>query len=149
MKIENLKNIFDNESGQATVELAVMFPILLIVALISINALTFISECSKFDRDLKTCVACLGTSPSYGQDINNIVADIRDDLGNNFDNNFLELEVDCHTISGGYYSVCGQLYMTPTLFGLGLRDNVLGVALPKLTHKQQINIEVYKPGVLF
>lgn len=126
-----------------------MFPVLLIVALIAVNTLTFFTECSKFDRDFKYLVSVKGTSPSYGHDIADIASEIQEELALEFNNDFLDFDLSCNPISGGYWNVSGQLEMTPTLFGLGLRDSIFGIMLPKLKHQQNICIEVYKPGVIF
>ena len=34
------------------------------------------------------------------------------------------------------------------LFGLGLKSEVMGVALPKLSHTEELVVDCYKPGVL-
>lgn len=44
------------ERGQMTVELAVVFPALLAVAVIAVNALLFFSECAAFDRVAREAV---------------------------------------------------------------------------------------------
>ena len=40
-----------DERGQMTVELAAAFPVLIIVAVIAVNALAFFSECAAFDAE--------------------------------------------------------------------------------------------------
>ena len=40
----------DDDGGQATVELAVVLPVVIIVAVIAVNALTFFGACAAFDR---------------------------------------------------------------------------------------------------
>ena len=42
-----------NQAGQMTVELAVAFPVVVAVAVIAMNALLFLSECTKITRLLK------------------------------------------------------------------------------------------------
>lgn len=39
-----------DERGQMTVELAVMIPVLVAIAVIAMNAMLFFSECAAFDR---------------------------------------------------------------------------------------------------
>ena len=50
-----------------TVELAVVFPVLLAVAVIAVNALLFFSECAAFDRVAREAVRVHAASPACGQ----------------------------------------------------------------------------------
>ena len=45
-------------------------------------------------------------------------------------------------------SFSATLEYMPTLFGLGLKSEVMGVALPKLSHTEELVVDCYKPGVL-
>lgn len=138
-----------NEEGQSTVELAVMFPVILIIAVIAVNALTFFSECSSFDRSFKQIVSCIGPNPGYGKDTGNTKAIIENELNQRFDNEFLDFDVSVENVNGGFQKFRGVIKMFPTLFGMGLRSEILGVPLPSLNHEQVIVIETYKPGVIF
>ena len=150
MKIKKqIKPKFREKSGQATVELAVVFPVVLIVAVIAVNVLTFFSYCSSFDRTFKQSVACLGSSPAYGESIGNIKSYVEKDLKDTLLQDYLDFNISVESVSGGFYCFDGSLIMSPTLFGMGLRDEILGIPLPKLTHRQQLKIDVYKPGVIF
>ena len=46
------------ECGQMTVELAVMIPVLVAIAVIAMNAMLFFSECAAFDRLARIRCAC-------------------------------------------------------------------------------------------
>ena len=48
----------------------------------------------------------------------------------------------------GHTSFSATLEYMPTLFGLGLRSEVMGVAMPKLSHTEELVVDCYKPGVL-
>ena len=48
----------------------------------------------------------------------------------------------------GAYIVFGHARVHATLFGLGLKSEVMGVALPKLSHTEELVVDCYKPGVL-
>lgn len=135
--------------GQATVELAVVFPVIIIIAVIAVNALTFISTCANFDRAFKQEVATIASNPGYGQDVTNTKALLEEDLTEKFNNEFLEFEISVENVSGGFQAFSGLLKMHPTLFGLGLRSEIFGIPLPTLNHNQKIVIEQYKPGVIF
>lgn len=143
-----IRNFFGLSEGQATVELAVMFPVILIIAVIALNALTFFSECSSFDRSFKQIVTCIGPNPGYGKDVSNIKALLETEMQRLFDKDFLDTEVSVENVSGGYQEFSGKLKMYPTLFGMGMRSEIFGVSLPSLNHEQKMTIEIYKPGVI-
>lgn len=146
---DHLKKLIQDKSGQAVVELAIMFPIILIIAVICINALTFFSECSYFDRTLKQIVSCTATSPAYGCSSDNVVASVKNQLQDKMNKDFLDFEVWAEAKAGGFYQYNGVIKMYPTLFGLGLKKEIFGISLPSLNHEQRIIIEQYKPGVIF
>lgn len=147
MKI--ISKFIKSTEAQATVELAVMFPVILIIAVICVNSLTFFAECSSFDRSFKQIVTSIGPNPGYGKDISNIKSIIESELQNRFKEDFLEFEVSVENVNGGLQEFRAKLKMYPTLFGMGLRSEILGVPLPSISHEQKMTIEVYKPGVIF
>ena len=124
-----------DERGQMTVELAAAFPVLIIVAVIAVNALAFFSECAAFDNVFRDAVRVHATSPAAGQGIA-------------FDAENETVRVSAEGVSGGHTRFTGTLEYMPTLFGLGLRSTVFGIALPPLKHAASIAVDCYKPGVL-
>jgi len=134
--------------GQMTVQLAVAMPVLIIVAVIAVNALTFFAECAVFDRVAHEAVRVHAAAPAYGQSPGQscvlVEQDIRAALG--ADN----LDVSVTHGSAGFD--CEQFTATlefhPTLFGLGLRTEVFGVVMPALSHTTSYVVDVYKPGVV-
>ena len=50
-------------SGQMVVELAVVLPVVIVVALVAYNALRFSAACARFDRVALDCVISQGVSP--------------------------------------------------------------------------------------
>ena len=131
------------------VELAIVLPVIIIIAVIAVNALTFFSQCATFDRTFKQIASTIGTSPAYGKDIADTKVAIESTLEEKFNDEFIDFEVAVNSVSGGLQEFRGVLKMHPTLFGMGLRSEVFGVPLPSLNHEQRIVIEVYKPGVIF
>ena len=73
------------ERGQMTVELAVAFPVLIIVAVIGVNALTFFSECAAFDNAFRDAVRVHATSPASGQGVEQSSALVQTALAAAFD----------------------------------------------------------------
>ncbi len=137
-----------DERGQMTVELAVAFPVLIVVAVIAVNALTFFSECASFDNAFRDAVRVYATSPASGQGIEQSVALVQADLAAAFDAANEEARVSVEGAAGGHTRFTGTLEYAPTLFGLGLRSSVFGIALPPLTYAASIAVDCYKPGAL-
>lgn len=131
-----------------TVELAVAFPVLIVVAVIAVNALLFFSECASFDNAFREAVRVHATSPAYGQGIEQSKAQVETTLAASFDASYERVSVAIEGASGGHVRFRATLELSPTLFGLGLRPTVFGVSLPPLSHSDAIVVDCYKPGVL-
>ena len=130
-------------SGQMTVEFVAALPVFLAVAVISVNALTYFGWCAAFDDDFRDSVRVYAASPAYGQGVGDTCALIeRADAEN------VSVSVSAHGVSAGHISFSATLEYMPTLFGLGLKSEVMGVALPKLSHTEELVVDCYKPGVL-
>lgn len=56
------------QEGQATVELAVMVPVALVVALIVVNLGVFVERCARFDRVAMDMALAHGSAPAGTQD---------------------------------------------------------------------------------
>lgn len=137
-----------DEGGQGTVEFAVMFPVVLVVAIITMNALLFFGECVSYDKQLSQAVRAVAASPAYGQGVGQSAAAVDSLLQSQFDDSNLSSHVVAEGTSDGFVRFTGTLEFAPTLFGLGLKDEVLGVPLPKLKHSAGVVVDVYHPGVL-
>lgn len=137
------------DSGQMTVELVVVLPVLIVVAVIAINALQFISDCALFDRSAHDAVRIYGASPAYGQGVDQSCALIEEHLRTVFSNlDNIDIKVN-HGITGVDYDEYKiTLEFAPTLFGSELRSEVFGVSLPHLTHVTRYVVDEYKPGVV-
>ena len=136
-------------SGQATVELAVMFPVVIIIAVIAINSLLYFGYCASFDRSFRQIVSATASSPAAGIDIGKLKSDIENQLNELYDEENLNFDVEVHAVDGGCHQYLATLKMFPTLFGLGLKSEILGIPLPSLNHSSQMTVETYKPGVIF
>lgn len=55
-----MKNFFRNEQGQMSVELCIVFPVVLIFMVIVVDGIMFISACSRFDHVAKQSVLAFG-----------------------------------------------------------------------------------------
>ncbi|WP_346686945.1 hypothetical protein [Enteroscipio rubneri] len=136
------------ENGQMTVELAVALPVLLAVAAIAVNALLFFSECAAFDVASRDAVRIHAASPAYGQDLEQSRARVAAALSESFDRPYTASSVAVEGAAGGHATFTSTLEFFPTLFGMGLKTSVFGVALPKIAHAISFTVDCYKPGVL-
>lgn len=134
--------------GQMTVELAVAMPVLVIVAVIAVNAMSFFADCAIFDRVAHQAVRAHAASPAYGQGSGQSCALVEQEIEQALDQSNLDVSVTCGTITGDFESFTATVEYHPTLFGMGLRSEVLGVSLPTLVHSTTYVVDVYKPGVV-
>lgn len=135
--------------GQMSVELMVVLPVALALALVVVNTLTFLSESAAFDRIARNAVRLTATSPAYGADANAAVGQIDALLQSAFDDENLSTSTSVSGGVAGHATFTMALDFAPTLFGLGLRDEVFGVALPRFHHEIALTVDPYKPGIFF
>ena len=69
-----------NQSGQMTVELAVLVPVVIVVALVVVNLMEFVDACAAFDRLSLDEVIAEGVSPAGEQNMPASVAAVEDAL---------------------------------------------------------------------
>lgn len=138
-----------NVDGQMTIEFVVALPVMIVVAAIAVNAMTFFGTCAAFDNDLRDLVRVHATSPAYGQGVEQSCIAIEQDLSSAFQSQEnVSVHVSAQAVFGGHTAFTGTVEFSPTLFGLGLKDSVFGVSLPKLVHREEFTVDCYKPGVL-
>ncbi len=136
-----------DEKGQMTMGLMAALPAMIIMVAIAVNALTFFSECAKFDRVARNAVRVCATSPAYGQGLSQSIAAI-DTMIEGQMGEGVECEVTASGGGTGFTTFTATMSYAPHLFGLGLRDEVFGVALPRLRHETGLTVDSYKPGML-
>lgn len=136
------------DSGQMTVELAVMAPVILAVAVVAVNASLFFSECAAFDRLSLDAIRAEASSLPFGGREQDACVAIREELDRNFDDEFLSVEVASENVEGGLVEYTATLRFRPTLFGLGFKSEIFGVSLPALFHESSLTVNPYRPGVL-
>ena len=138
----------NDSSGQMTIELAVAFPVLLAVAVIAVNVLTFFSDCAVFDRVACEAVRVHATSPAYGQGVDSGCALVEQAIRGQMDASNLEVTVSHGIVGADLDEYTTTLSFYPTLFGMGLRSEVFGVSLPHLTHSTKYVVDSYRAGVI-
>lgn len=141
------------ERGQMTVELCVVIPVCLIVAVIVMNGLCFFADCARFDRVSRNAVRTLAASPSDDEDAVGLAARI----GEMVEGQMADGTVECRlaedaggigAAASGYVTYELVYRFAPTLFGLPMRGSVFGVTLPELSHTTHLSVDSYTPGKL-
>ncbi len=138
-----------DRSGQMMVELCIVLPVIIVVAVIAVNALMFFGDCAQFDRISRNAVCTFASSPDSGQDAGEVASAIQAQLESACNADNLSSSVEVFEDANGYDVFTATLEFSPTLFGLGLRCDILGIPLPKLTHSSRMTVSPYKPGMLF
>lgn len=137
--------------GQATVELAVVLPAVIIVAVIVVNALSFFGTCASFDRVARQTICAYAAAPAVAGDAAgsaDVAHAVEAELQRAFGASNVEVSVTVGGTSLGFQRYTACIEYAPTLFGLGLRDEVFGVTLPRLSHEAHMTVDAYRPGVL-
>lgn len=138
-----------NDSGQMTIELAVVFPVVIVIAVLGYNALEYFSLCASFDRAVHNEVRIQAVSAPAGQDVVGSCSAVEVALRSAFqERDNLDIAVSCGQVAYGLERFTAQMEYHPTLFGLSLRSEIWGVALPPLTHCVEFTVDCYRPGVV-
>lgn len=135
-------------SGQMTVELAVAMPVLIVVAVMAVNAIAFFCQCAVFDRVAHEAVRVHAAAPAYGQGAGQSCALVQQDILMALDDANVDVRVSHGGVGFDFDQYVATLEYHPTLFGLGLRSEVFGVAMPTLSHTTTYVVDSYKPGLI-
>lgn len=135
--------------GQMTMEFMAMFPIMIVIACIAVNAVLFFSACAGFDVQAKNAIRTYAASPGYGEVGAAAGPRIQSALEREFRNDVTSVSVASSSQDGGMVRFDATLEYAPNLFGMGLRGSILGVSLPRLKHTTSLVVSPYKPGMLF
>lgn len=134
--------------GQMTVELCVVIPVVIVIAVIACNALTFFGACAEFDRVGRNAVRTFAAVPAAGTEPGACEGSVLSAIEDALSADNLEFDVSSSSDYRGYEEYVMTMSFHPMLFGLGLKQEVLGVPLPPLTHESRLTVCPYKPGVL-
>lgn len=127
-----------------TVELCIVIPVVIIIAAIAFNAITFFGYCAEFDRLFRNETRVLVVAPPSGVDAASAVSQIDSDSWFNGAGGNPRAEISIESETGNVSTVKGELSYRPTLFGLETRQEVFGVPMPELKHSTQLTIETDK-----
>ena len=135
--------------GQMTVELAIVFPVLIIVACVMVNALGYAGECASFDRWVRNTVIAKASAPELDKSTDDILSEINVamDAGTVYSNE--DSSATYVSVSDSEIIVECELVWHPTLFGMDVKTEVFGMKLFELTHKCQIKVDPARSGDVF
>ena len=136
------------ETGQMTVELCAFLPVALVIAMILFNSMSFLGQCEEFDRSARNAIRAYAVSPEYGQTKDVSLQKISGEIESQFDDPNVTCTVEARSEYQGIDVYQASMKYRPTLFGLRMADEILGVPLPALNHSTTLAVSAYKPGML-
>ena len=139
-----MKCALRGQDGQATIELAITFPVALILAVVVLNLVNYLGVCASFDRVFAQQVRVAAAAPGVGQNLSDSSA-VRATYGRECSSVGVTVSQDAF----GNSTFCGEIAYEPTLFGLNFRSILFGVDAPTLRHQTRYAVSCYRPGVLF
>jgi len=146
-----------DESGQMAVELAVLVPVVLVVALVILNLMRFVGACAVFDRASLDAVVSHGVAPAGEQTSLVAVDEVRGCIEAALNDKSCEAEVRAESLSGdgtGTFSLVSHL--TRYTCTLVYRPWPTSIRLPGITyqaplslrHERTLVVDRYRPGVV-
>lgn len=147
------------EEGQMTVELAVMTPVVIVVALIVLNLMWFIEACAAFDQAALDAVISHGVAPAGEQTqvaaVDEVESALSEALGRE---ETCEVEVSASAVEGGGEGTTFVISPLLTRYTCTLtyrpwprllRMPGITYAAPlALRHERQLVVDRYRPGVV-
>lgn len=144
-----IKGTLCRRDGQATIELAITFPVALILAVVVLNLVNYLGVCTSFDRVFAQQVRVVAAAPGAGQNLSDSSAAVQAALEQRYGQECSSVSVTVSQDAFGNSSFCGEMSYEPTLFGLNFRSILFGVDAPTLRHQTAYAVSCYRPGVLF
>lgn len=148
------------ERAQATVEMAVVAPVLLVLALIVYNVMIYASAVARFDRVVPDIVLAHAVAPSGEGDDDSIDASVtvQAQIQHAMEGYDLQIEVSSEqgttTSDGGLLSLSGTfrtytctMRYEPWPSSLSIAGVSLG-APAKLSHERAVTVDPWRPGVV-
>ena len=148
------------ERAQATVEMAFVVPVLLVLALIVYNILLFVAATARFDRIAPDIVAAHAVSPSGEGDgsADDGVSVIESQIEGAMAGYDVEIEVTCTeggassgddllTLIGGLRTYRCSMRMRPWPSSLSIAGVDLGAPVA-LAHHRDVTVDPWRPGVV-
>ncbi len=147
------------ERAQATVEMAVVTPVLLVLALIVYNVMIFASAVARFDRVVPDIVLAHAVAPSgEGDESCRCLGDGSTQILNAMEGYDLQIEVSSEqgaeasddgllSLSGTFRTYTCTMHYEPWPTSLGIAGVPLG-APTTLSHERAVTVDPWRPGVV-
>lgn len=153
-------SLVGEERAQATVEMAVVVPVLLVLALIVYNIMLFVAATARFDRIAPDIVAAHAVSPSGESDgsTDDSVGVIESQIEGAMAGYDVEIEATCTeggassgddllTLIGGLRTYRCSMRMRPWPSSLSIAGVDLGAPVA-LAHHRDVTVDPWRPGVV-
>lgn len=154
------RSLVGEERAQATVEMAFVVPVLLVLALIVYNIMLFVAATARFDRIAPDIVAAHAVSPSGEGDgsADDGVSVIESQIEGAMAGYDVEIEVTCTeggassgddllTLIGGLRTYRCSMRMRPWPSSLSIAGVDLGAPVA-LAHHRDVTVDPWRPGVV-
>ena len=149
------RGLAGEERAQAVVEMAVVAPVMIVLALVVYNLMTFSAAVARFDRIAPDVVIAQAVSPAAGDDA---VANVQAGLEESMDGYDVEIEVSCApadargadalvTLAAGCATYSCTMRYVPVPSSIGIAG--VQVATPaRLSHTREIVVDPWRSGVV-
>ena len=134
--------------GQATVEMAVVFPLALALVVVAFNMVNYLGICASFDRVFPQQARIYAAAPQFGSNQGDAVEAIQGALASEYSGECSSVNVVVSSDSWGNSIFQATLEYEPSLFGLQFRSILFGAQLPTLKHRASFALNCYRPGVV-
>ncbi len=135
-------------AGQATVEMAVLLPVILAMVVVAFNAVSFLGTCASFDRVFPQQARVFAAAPAFNANKANIANDIQAALASYYEQECTNVQVTVSDDAFGNTTFQAAFDYEPHLFGMQFRSLLFGVSLPSLHHSSSYALNCYRPGVI-
>ncbi len=157
----HVRDLLDERRAQAVVEMAIVTPVLIVLALISCNLMIFAAAVARFDRVVPDIVLAHAVSPagmasaSGEQDVTEVVAAQIEQAMAGYDVEItVERSIGVGEDDGGMLALVGALHTyrctmsyTPWPGGLSIAGVDMGSPLA-LKHVRETVLDPWRPGVV-
>ena len=144
----HLLKTFGKWRGQATIELAVVFPVALALVVVSFNVVSYLGVCASFDRMFPQQARVFAAAPQYGANQADVAVSIQNALASCYARECSNVEVAVSADAWGNSIFHAAFEYELSLFGLRYRSILFGIRLPSLRHETSFALNCYRPGVV-
>ena len=133
-----------DQKGQASVELALFIPVVVILASLVINVLVFLGDCGSFDMLARAAIVREASEASF-EEATSVCSTIEAQLSISFPKDYQEVMVRANACDARCVRYVATYYYTPSFFFHSIRDSLFGVSFQAFSHSVEIHV---KPVVL-